>query len=82
MVEKWGGYRMTLQEAYDKNEKETFLSIAYNLCAFRKVTHHEFCMLEATYEKRNSLKTEKPNGKVICGNYGFNDKGNFIKKKC
>lgn len=39
---------MTLQEAYDKNDKKTFLSIAYNLCAFRKVTHHEFCMLEET----------------------------------
>ena len=68
---------MTLQECYDKNDREGFLVIAWKLSCCRRITHHEYCELKEIYDKWDFFKSSKPNAKVFLGNLGFKD-GKYI----
>lgn len=65
---------MTLQDYYDNNDKEGFLSLAWTLCAFRKITHHEFCELKDVYVNWEYFKSKHKKGRVILGNLGTDSK--------
>ena len=67
---------MTLQECYDKNDKKGFLVLAWNLCSFRKISHHDYCKLKDIHDNWEHFKTDNPNGKVVLGNLGIID-GHF-----
>ena len=64
---------MTLQELFDKNDKKEFEALAWILCAFRKISHHDYCELKDIYDNWEEFRTNNPNGKVVFGNLGFMD---------
>ena len=67
---------MTLQECFDKNDKEGFLVLASNLCSFRKISHHEYTELKEIHDNWETWKSACK--KVIYGNLGIAD-GKFIQ---
>jgi len=64
---------MTLQECYNKNDKEGFLVLAWNLCCLRKISHHDYCELKDIHDNWEEFKINKLNGKVVLGNLGIID---------
>ena len=64
---------MTLQQCYDNNDKQGFLVLSWNLCCFRKITHHEYCELKDVHDNWDHWKSTKPNVRIMFGNCGFED---------
>ena len=61
----------TLQDCYDKNEKEKFKNLAWLLCSNRKITEHEKNELFEVINDWDYYKNNFPNRKIKYGYLGF-----------
>lgn len=64
----------TLQDCYNKNEKEKFVSLVWCLSADRQLSEHEASELLEIYFKWDYFQTNFPSAKIVNGNLGYKRK--------
>lgn len=57
----------TLQKFYERNEKEKFKNLVWELCAIRKITEHEKNNLFEVVKNWDFYKKNFPNAKIKYG---------------